>query len=102
MKKIIEIIKKKWLKDTFLTIILIAIIIAIYFAINYGVEKLNIEDIDLTTDKMYSISEITKTKLQNLDKDVEIELINLSNYSYLLDFSEKYTRNKFTYKSGNN
>lgn len=92
MKKIIEIIKKKWLKDTFLTILLIAIIFAIYFGINYGVEKLNVEDIDLTTDKIYSISEQTKTKLANLDKDVTIELINLSDYVYLLDFTNKYTQ----------
>ena len=92
MKKIIEIIKKKWLKDTFLTILLIAIIFAIYFGINYGVEKLNIEDIDLTTDKIYSISEQTETKLANLDKDVTIELINLSDYAYLLDFTNKYTQ----------
>lgn len=92
MKKIIEIIKKKWLKDTFLTILLIAIIFAIYFGINYGVEKLNVEDIDLTTDKIYSISEQTETKLANLDKDVTIELINLSDYVYLLDFTNKYTQ----------
>lgn len=92
MKKIIEIIKKKWLKDTFLTILLIAIIFAIYFGINYGVEKLNVKDIDLTTDKIYSISEQTETKLANLDKDVTIELINLSDYVYLLDFTNKYTQ----------
>lgn len=92
MKKIIEIIKKKWLRDTFLTILLIAIIFAIYFGINYGVEKLNLEDIDLTTDKVYSISESTKTKLDNLEKDVTIQLINLKDYVYLLDFTNKYTQ----------
>lgn len=92
MKKIIEIIKKKWLKDTFLTILLIVIIFAIYFGINYGVEKLNVEDLDLTSDKIYSISESTKTKLGNLEKDVQIQLINLGNYTYLLDFTNKYTQ----------
>lgn len=92
MKKIIEIIKKKWLKDTFLTIILIAIIFAVYFGINYGVEKLNLEDIDLTSDKMYSISETTKTKLANLDKDVTLQLINMTDYVYLLDYANKYTQ----------
>lgn len=92
MKKIIEIIKKKWLKDTFLSLLLIAIIFAIYFGINYGVEKLNLEDIDLTSDKIYSISETTETKLANLEKDVTIQLINLSDYVYLLDFTNKYTQ----------
>ena len=86
MKKGIEIIKKKWLKNTFLTILLIAIIFAIYFGINYAVKKLNLKDI------VYSISESTETKLKDLDKDVQIELINMSNYVYLLDFTNKYTQ----------
>ena len=91
MSKIVEIIKKKWLRDTFLTILLIAIIVAIYFAINIGIKNMNLEDIDLTTDKIYSISEATETKLKNLDKEVTIELINLKGYQYLIDFSNKYT-----------
>lgn len=92
MKKIIEIIKKKWLRDTFLTILLIAIIFAIYFGANYGIKKLNLSDIDLTTDKIYSISESTKTKISGIDEKVTIQLINLSNYLYLVDFSNKYTQ----------
>ena len=92
MKKIIEIIKRKWLKDTFLTILLIAIIFAIYFGINYGVEKLNLSDWDLTTDKVYSISESTKTKVGNLEKKVQIQIINLGGYAYLLDYANKYTQ----------
>ena len=91
MKKIVEIIKKKWLRDTFLTILLIVIIFAIYFGINFITEKINIEDIDLTTDKIYSISEATRTKLKDINKPVKIELINLSGYTYLVDFSNKYT-----------
>lgn len=90
MKKFIEIIKKKWLRDTFLTILLIAIIFAVYFGINYGVEKLNLEDLDLTTDKIYSLSESSNTKLKDLDKDVTIQLLNMGDYVYLIDFTNKY------------
>lgn len=92
MKKIIEIIKKKWLRDTFLTILLIAIIFAVYFLINWGVEKLNVSDIDLTANKIYSLSESSAAKLKDIDKDVKIELINLSTYNYLTDFANKYTQ----------
>ena len=92
MKKIIEIIKKKWLRDTFLTILLIAIIFAVYFLINWGVEKLNVSDIDLTKNKIYSLSESSNTKLKDVDKEVTIQLINMSNYNYLIDFANKYTQ----------
>ncbi len=91
MKKI-EIIKKKWLKDTFLTILLVVIIFTMYFFINYGIKKLNLEDIDLTTDKIYSISDDTTEKLEDLDEDVKIILINMSDYAYLTDFTNKYTQ----------
>jgi len=92
LKKIIEIIKKKWLRDTFLTIILVAIIFAVYFLINFGAEKLNVSDIDLTENKVYSLSESSNTKLKDMDKEVVIELINLSTYNYLIDFANKYTQ----------
>lgn len=92
MNKIIEIIKKKWLKQTFLTIILIAIIFAVYFVINFSVEQLNIKEIDLTTDKIYSITETTKTKLSNLNKEVNIKLINFSENTYLVDYCNQYTQ----------
>ena len=92
MKIIIEIIKKKWLKDSFLTLILVAIVFAAYIGINYGVEKLNPEDLDLTSDKIYSITEATKTKLNDLDKEVIIQLINLSHNTYLIDYCNKYTQ----------
>ena len=92
MKKIMETIKRKWLRDTFLTILLIIIILAIYFGANYGISKLNLSDIDLTRDKIYSISETTKSRLSGIDEKVTIQLINLSNYLYLVDFANKYNQ----------
>ena len=52
MKKIIEIIKKKWLRETSLTIILVAIIIAAYVALNLWVKSLELTDIDFTKEKL--------------------------------------------------
>ena len=92
MKKVIQIIKKKWLKHTFSTILLIAIIFAVYYLINFAVEKINIENLDLTTDKMYSITDTTRTKLKDLNKEVKIILINFSEYKRVVDYCKKYTQ----------
>lgn len=92
MKKIMEIIKKKWLRDTFLIVLLIVIIFAIYFFINFGIKKLNIADIDLTANKVYSLSESSHTKIKDIDREVKIELINLNTYNYLIEFANKYTQ----------
>ena len=65
MKNALEVLKKKWLKDTSLTLLLIAIIVAIYFEVNVLVDKLNVPDIDLTKSQIYSLSNETKDKIKD-------------------------------------
>ena len=89
-KKFFEIIKNKWLIKGTTTLLLVAIIIACYALINYGVSKLKIENIDCTEKKLYSLSDETKTKMKDLDKDVTIQLINMSNSSYVIEYANKY------------
>ena len=48
--------KGKWLRSALFTVILIAIIIAVYDGIIIGLNKANITDIDLTSEKLYSLS----------------------------------------------
>lgn len=72
MKKFISIIKKKWLRDTAKTTLLVAILIALFIGINYGVEKLDLQDIDVTKDKVNSISDQTKEQIKNVNQDVKI------------------------------
>ena len=43
---------------------------------NKGKKAINIDDIDCPTKKLYSLSDETKNKIKDLDKDVTIELIN--------------------------
>ena len=75
--KLIQNIKERKLESIAVTIILILVIICGYFAINYLVEKANISDIDLTKEKVYSISDASKDKLENLDEDVTISIHNV-------------------------
>lgn len=48
MKKIIETLKKKWLRDTSKTILLVLILFAVFLGINVLVQKLDLQDIDLS------------------------------------------------------
>ena len=90
LNKFFEIIKNKWLLKGTTTILLVAIIIACYVLINFGVSKINIEDIDCTEKKLYSLSDETKNKMAELEKDVTIQLINMSSSSYLIEYANKY------------
>ena len=89
-KKFLSFIKNKWLIKGTTTLLLVAIVIACYVLINWGVSKLNIEDIDCTTKKLYSLSDETKNKIKDLDKDVTIELINMSSSNYVIEYANKY------------
>ncbi len=88
--KFTQVIKNKWLRSAVLTIVLVAIIICAYLAVNYVVEKANLTDIDMTKEKLYSISKETEDKLKNLDIDVTISIYNM--YDYVKDFAYQYAR----------
>lgn len=78
----------KWLRQTSLTVLLILIIIAVCIGINLLVEQKNFADFDVTEDKIYSLSDMSKSIASSVDKDVEITLINMS--ESVEDFAKKY------------
>ena len=90
MKKFLEIIKNKWLIKGTTTILLAVIIIACYIGLTILADKLEIEDLDFTEKKLYSLSDETKSKLKDLDEDITIQLINLDDYTYIVEYAEKY------------
>ena len=78
----------KWLRQTSLTVLLILIIVAICIGINIWVETINLTDFDVTEDKIYSLSDMSKQVAESIDKDVEIILVNMSESQE--DFANKY------------
>ena len=82
MKKFLEIIKNKWLIKGTTTLLLVLIVIACYIGLNMLVEKVNVENLDFTEKKLYSLSDETKTKLSDLNQNETIQLNNATNYRY--------------------
>ena len=72
MKKNINLIKQKWIKDTTLTTILVVILIGIFIFINIFVNRLNINPIDFTKEKLYTISDESKEQVKHINQDVHI------------------------------
>lgn len=88
--KFIQIIKNKWLRNMTLTLLLVGIIVCVYLVINFAVEKAEIADIDLTKEKLYSISQQTEDKLRNLDTDITISIYNM--YDSVKELANQYTK----------
>lgn len=92
MKKFLEIIKNKWLIKGTTTIALVVIVFAFYVLLNWGVEKLNVKDIDVTTSKLFTLSDESKDKLSNIDEEITLQAINMKDYESIRDFMRQYTK----------
>lgn len=80
--------KAKWIRQTSLTVALILIIVAACIGINILVEEVNIADIDFTQDKVYSLSDMSKSMISGIDQEVTITIFNMN--ESVEDFAKKY------------
>ena len=92
MKKFIEIIKNKWLINTSKTFALIAIMVALFIGINYGVQKLNLKTIDLTENKLYSLTDESKDKIKDINKEINIYFFGYEDSDNSVELAKQYTR----------
>lgn len=90
LKNIIK--KGKWLRSALLTVLLMAVIVALCIGLNIIVEKQNISDIDLTQEKLYSLSQESKDKINNVSKDTKIILYGMSYYTEVLNYANLYSK----------
>lgn len=101
MKKIIENLKKKWLIDTSKTVILVLILFAIFIGINILVQKLDLQDIDVTKNKLFTLSESSINQAKSVNEELKIYLIGFGEGNSLEDLVKQYTKqnDKITYES---
>lgn len=92
MKKLIETIKKKWIRQTTTTIIIIMALLVIFIGINLIVQKMEISDIDITQNQLFTLSETSKKQIQDIPKQVNIYLIGFGEDSTLISLVKQYTQ----------
>ena len=90
--KFIEIIKKKWLINGTKTVLLVAIILAFFIGVTVLMQKLKLTPIDLTEDKLFTLTEESKEKVRNIDKDINIFFVGYSEDDSTLDLARQYTK----------
>lgn len=71
-KKVIRVIKEKWLRQTSLTLLLVAIIVCIYIVLNMVIKNLNLNPLDFTQEKIYSLSEDSKNEIKKVEQNVTL------------------------------
>ena len=73
--KFIRNIKKKWLISGTNTILLIAILIAVFLLINMAVKKADFTPIDCTTSQDFTLTDESKERVADIDKEVNIYFV---------------------------
>lgn len=92
--KFTETIKKKWLIDSSKTILLLVIILAFFIGITVLMQKLQLGLIDLTEEKLFSLTEESKEQIKNIkiDNEVNIYFIGYQEVDTTLDLARQYTK----------
>ncbi len=88
--KFIEIIKKKWLINGSKTILLVAIIIGIFFAINIFMESLELTPIDFSQEQLFTLTQESKDKVRYIGENVKIYFIEYSEDDTVIDLAKQY------------
>ena len=88
--KIIQTIKKKWLINGTKTFILVAFIIAVFIAINIGMQLLELTPLDFSQEQLYTLTEESKEKVKDIDKDVHIYFIGSTDEDTNLSLAKQY------------
>ena len=73
--RFVQAMKRKWLIDGSRTLSLVLLILAAFLGINTGMKVLDLTPIDLTQEKLYTLTDQSKERVKDLDKDVHIYFV---------------------------
>lgn len=90
--KFIETIKQKWLIKGTKTAVLVIALVLLFIVLNLVMQKLEITPLDFTQEKLYTLTEESKEKVKNIDKDVNIYFIGYSDSDPNLDLAKQYKK----------
>ena len=93
-------LRKKWLTNTTQTLLIVLILLAAFVAINVLAQKLDLPEIDVTANKIYTLSDSSKSVIAKINKDVHIYIYGFDEDNTLVDFVKQYakTNDHITYE----
>lgn len=100
MKDFFGKIKDYCIKDTTRTILLVAILVALYIVLNLWIQTINLAQIDLTKDKLYTLTDQSKNIAKTIDKDMTFYVWGYAEESSVIDLLKQYNaeNSKISYK----
>ena len=89
-EKLIIKFKQNWIRNNVMTILLIAILVTVFIALNLWIQSIDLAQIDVTENKIYSLTDDSKEMLKNINKEVKIYLWEYVEDSSVVDLIKQY------------
>ena len=83
-------LRKRCLNSGIETALIVCILIGAFISINLYVDTLDLQDIDVTENKIYTLSDESKEIIADIDEDVKIYLFGYTEDDTLTDFVKQY------------
>ena len=90
MKNFIEKVKKSWLIKRTTTIIFMLILVTLFIALTLWINSLELNPIDFTAEKRYTLTDTSKEQLKDIQNDVNIYFIGYQDGDPVIDLARKY------------
>ena len=88
--KFVQTVKRKWLIDGSRTLSLVLLILAVFLGINTGMKVLDLTPIDLSQEKLYTLTDESKERVKNIDKDVYLYFVGYEDDDQDLTLAKQY------------
>ena len=84
--------RRRLLVDGAITFLIVAILIVGYISLNLWVRELDLEDIDITENKIYTLSDASKQAIANVNQDIKIYAYGFKEDSNFINFLKQYQK----------
>ena len=93
-------LRRKWLVNGTKTFLIIAILVAAYIALNLWTNKLDLPELDVTENKIYTLSDASKKAIENINQDVKMYAYGFDENDSLIRLLKQYNKinPKITYE----
>lgn len=92
--------RKTFIVDKTLTILLVVVLIAAFIGLNLWVQSLDLPAIDVTENKIYTLSDASKKALQSVDQETKIYVFGIDEDDSVVELIKQYcaANEKITYE----
>ena len=93
-------LRRKLLIDGLITFLIVAILCVGYVSVNLWVKELDLPEIDVTENKIYTLSDASKKAIENVDKEIKVYAYGFEENSSFINFMKQYNavNDKITYE----